>query len=113
MNKIKTVKIKEEDGSISEKSYTIAADAINIDMSNGENLQDTVGNINIDEDGNIAKQLNNIHNNLSSLNDFYKNSSIGKIIFGKNFDNHTKSGDFCFIKTPSKIAMIDTERSAN
>lgn len=60
MNKIKAVKIKEEDGSLSEESYTIAADAINIDMNNGENLQDTIGNIDIDQDGNIADQLKNL-----------------------------------------------------
>lgn len=59
MNKIKTVKIKNEDGSISEESYTIAADAVNIDMNNGKNLQETVGNIDVDTDGNIASQLNN------------------------------------------------------
>ena len=59
MNKIKTIKIKEEDGSISEESYTIAADAINIDMKNGKDLQETVGNIDIDIDGNIATQLKN------------------------------------------------------
>lgn len=57
MNKIKTVKIRNEDGSISEESYTIAADAINIDMNNNKNVQETIGNINVDRDGNISEQL--------------------------------------------------------
>ena len=63
MNKIKTIKIKNEDGTVSEESYSISVDAINVDMSNGKNLQDTIGNINIDTDGNIASQLDNLNNN--------------------------------------------------
>lgn len=58
MNKIKTIKIKNEDGSISEESYTIAADALNIDMVNGKNVQETIGTIDVDKDGDIATQLN-------------------------------------------------------
>ena len=60
MDKIKTVKIKNEDGTVSEESYSISVDATNVDMSNGRDLQDTVGNIDIDEDGNIANQLKKI-----------------------------------------------------
>ena len=37
----------------------------------------------------------------------------GKIIFGKNSNNYLKSGDFCIIKTPSKVVMIDTDRVGN
>lgn len=87
MNKIKTVKIKEEDGSISEESYTIAADAVNIDMSNGDNLQDTVGNIDIDEDGNIAKQLKIIKNKLNK-EPYYYNS-----VADMKADTKLKAGD--------------------
>ena len=60
MNKIKTIKIRNEDGSISEESYLIAADALNIDMINGKNVQETIGTIDIDIDGNIAEQLKNL-----------------------------------------------------
>jgi len=67
MKKIKTLKIKNEDGSINEESYTISADAINIDMKNGKNLQETIGNIDIDEDGSIAEQLKNIIERLEAL----------------------------------------------
>lgn len=87
MNKIKTVKIKEEDGSISEESYTIAADAINIDMQNGKDLQETVGNIDVDNDGDIAIQLKNkINKNdiIDNLNSTDSNKVLsanqGKII---------------------------------
>lgn len=73
MNKIKAVKIKEEDGSLSEESYIIAADAVNIDMDNGENLQDTVGNINIDEDGNIAEQLKSLLRRIEALEEIIIN----------------------------------------
>jgi ribonuclease BN (tRNA processing enzyme) len=57
MDKIKTVKIKNPDGSVSEESYTISVDARNVDMDNGKDLQDTIGTIDIDTDGNIAEQL--------------------------------------------------------
>lgn len=58
MNKVKTIKVKNEDGSISEESYAIAADALNIDMANGKNVQETIGTIDVDKDGDIAAQLN-------------------------------------------------------
>ena len=58
MNKIKTIKVKNEDGSISEESYSIAADAVNVDMVNGKNVQETIGTIDVDKDGDIATQLN-------------------------------------------------------
>lgn len=57
MDKIKTVKIKEEDGSVSQESYYISADARCVDMANGYNLQETIGTIDIENDGNIAEQL--------------------------------------------------------
>ena len=63
MDKIKTVKIKNPDGSISEETYTISVDAKNVDMKNGKDLQNTIGDINIDTDGNIAEQLDNLKNN--------------------------------------------------
>ena len=34
MDKIKTVKIKNPDGSVSEETYTISVDAKNVDMEN-------------------------------------------------------------------------------
>ena len=57
MDKIKTVKIKNEDGTVSQESYYISADARNIDMANGKNVQETIGTIDVDNDGSIAEQL--------------------------------------------------------
>lgn len=67
MDKIKTVKIKNEDGSISEESYNISVDAKNVDMDNNKDLQETIGNIDIDNDGNIAEQLKDLDNNINVL----------------------------------------------
>ena len=71
MNKIKTVKIKNEDGSISEESYTLSIDAKNVDMNNKKSVEETIGNIDVDKDGNIAEQLKHKLNNdyvIDSLN---------------------------------------------
>ena len=67
MNKVKTIKVKNEDGSISEESYAIATDALNIDMANGKNVQETIGTIDVDKDGDIATQLKNIIERLKTL----------------------------------------------
>lgn len=67
MDKIKTVKIKNPDGSVSEETYTISVDAKDVDMKNGKDLQDTIGNINVDRDGSIAEQLKNIIERLEAL----------------------------------------------
>lgn len=68
MDKIKTVKIKNPDGSISEESYTISVDAKDVDMKNGKDLQDTIGTINVDTNGNISEQLDNLNENVNNLN---------------------------------------------
>ena len=63
MDKIKTVKIKNSDGSVSEETYTISVDARNVDMDNGKELQETIGTIDIDNDGDISNQLKDLKNN--------------------------------------------------
>lgn len=67
MDKIKTVKIKNPNGSVSEETYIISVDAKDVDMKNGKDLQDTIGDINIDRDGSIAEQLKNIIEKLEAL----------------------------------------------
>lgn len=67
MDKIKTVKIKNPDGSVSEETYTISVDAKDVDMKNSKDLQDTIGDINVDRDGSIAEQLKNIIERLEVL----------------------------------------------
>ena len=65
-NVIKKVKIKKEDDTYTDY-IPIGADARNISMSNGYNVQDTIGNINVDEDGNIAEQLAHLKQILQEL----------------------------------------------
>ena len=67
MDKIKTVKIKNPNGSVSEETYIISVDAKDVDMKNGKDLHDTIGDINVDRDGSIAEQLKNIIERLEAL----------------------------------------------
>ena len=69
MDKIKTIKVKNEDGSLSEETYDICADAINIDMANNKNLQETIGTIDIDLNGDIATQLNILNIEVGAIGD--------------------------------------------
>ena len=73
MDKIKTVKIKNEDGTVSQESYYISADARNIDMTNGKNVQETIGTIDVDNNGSIAEQLNDIKQDTIGVNDIINN----------------------------------------
>lgn len=82
MNKVKTIKIKNEDGSISEESYSIAADAVNVDMVNGKNVQETIGTIDVDKDGDIAAQLNKKINK-SDIIDNLNSSDNNKVLSAK------------------------------
>lgn len=82
MNKVKTIKVKNEDGSISEESYAIAADALNIDMVNGKNVQETIGTIDVDKDGDIATQLNKKINK-SDIIDNLDSTDANKVLSAK------------------------------
>ena len=82
MDKIKTVKIKEQDGSISEESYFISVDAKNVDMDNKKQLQETIGNIDIDNDGDIATQLKNKINKVDIIDNLDSDSS-NKVLSAK------------------------------
>lgn len=94
MDKIKTVKIKNEDGSISEETYTISVDAKNVDMDNGKDLQDTVGTINVDIDGNIGEQLDSLNENMNNLNiDIEKKSYYFNTVADMKVAD-LKNGDF-------------------
>lgn len=55
MNKIKTVKIKNPDSSVSEETYTILVDTKDVYIKDGKDLQETIGIINIDKDSSIAE----------------------------------------------------------
>ena len=94
MDKIKTVKIKNSDGSISEESYTISVDARNVDMNNGKELQETIGTIDIDTDGNIAEQLENLNNNVDNLNNDIKKKAYFFDTVADMKTANLKAGDY-------------------
>lgn len=103
MDKIKTVKIKNPDGSISEETYTISVDAKDVDMQNGKDLQDTIGNINIDTDGNITEQLTilnqnkeNVNNNLIELNNNIKKKIYYFDTVANMQNANLKNGDYVY-----------------
>ena len=57
---IKKIKIKKQDGTYTDY-IPIGAEAKNVDMKNGCSVQANIGDIDIDSNGNIAEQLNKIH----------------------------------------------------
>lgn len=101
MNKIKTVKIKNLDGSVSEESYTIAVDAKNVDMENGKELQETIGTIDIDNDGDVSNQLKDL-----------KINKINKIDIIDNLESNNKdkvlSAKQGKILNEGKVQVFDT-----
>ena len=96
MDKIKTVKIKNSDGSISEESYTISVDAKDVDMANGKELQETIGTIDIDIDGNIAEQLKNLNDNVDDLNIDIKKKAYFFDTIADMKNANLKAGDYVY-----------------
>ena len=70
---IKKVKVMQNNGTFTDY-IPLGADAANIKTENGYNLQEIIGNVDVNTDGNIAKQLNNT-SILASLN-FRKDNSL-------------------------------------
>lgn len=79
MNKIKTVKIKNPNSSVSEETYTISVDAKDVDMDNSKELQETIGTIDIDNDENISEQLNNLNEDIDIKKKAYSFNATAKI----------------------------------
>lgn len=67
MDKIKTIKIKNIDGTLEPGVVYIATDANLVDMTNGKNVQAVIGNINPDTDGSIEQQLKELKQRLATL----------------------------------------------
>ena len=67
MDKIKTIKIKNIDGTLEPGIVYIATDATLVDMSNGFNVQDVIGNINPTTDGSIQQQLEALKSRINTL----------------------------------------------
>lgn len=76
MDKLKYVKLENEDGSYSD-SIPLSVDSDYVDVG-GNTLEEILGNINILVYGNLAAQLEDIRNRLDALesNDAEENNSI-------------------------------------
>ena len=110
MDKIKTVKIKNLDGSISQETYAIAVDAKNVDMDNGKDVQDTIGNIDIDNDGNIGQQLKEKINQKNIIDNLETNDS-NKVLSAKQgmLLNNKKFSYFSNIDSIKKAKLKNGE----
>ena len=62
MDKLKYIKIKQEDGSYSEE-IPVGVDASNVDMSDGRTLPETLGLIDVDANGTVKQQLDELNKN--------------------------------------------------
>lgn len=100
-DRIKKLKIKKQDGTFSDY-IPIGADAENIDMPNGYDLDSVIGNINVDNDGSIGFQLEKINDNIG----------YGKVIFmpvALGLGASDAAGDCTLIQTKQGVnILIDT-----
>ena len=77
MDKLKYIRVQNSDGSYT-SNIPIAADAKNVSMNNGSDIQTVIGTINVTSDGNIAENLRNIKTQIRNLSDTKANlSDIG------------------------------------
>lgn len=74
MEEVRYIKLENPDGSYSEP-IAIGAESTQIHMDNNKTLQETIGTIDVDTDGNINTQLGNIKEDISGIN----NDLDGKI----------------------------------
>ena len=77
-NLIKKVKVKKQDGTFTDY-IPIGAEAKNVKMNNDYSVQENIGNIDIENDGNINEQL---ENNALLINNI--NNNKGKVISGSS-----------------------------
>lgn len=80
---IKKIKIKKQDGTYT-NYIPIGADAVNINMFNGKDLQNTIGDIDIDTEGSISNQLKNLN--------VYNTSIKSKILCHRGY---TENNPYC------------------
>lgn len=82
MSKIKTIAIKKEDETFTDQ-IPIGADASNIDMLNGINLQNAMGNIDINV-GSVEKQLKDLGEKIVEIQLVDNSLIINTSELGKN-----------------------------
>lgn len=75
---VKKIKIKQQDNTYSDY-IPLGTDAKNVSTNNGKDLQVTLGDMNIDNDGSIAERLNNLENILEKMTTFATLESINEI----------------------------------
>lgn len=96
---VKKIKIKKQDGTFTDY-IPIGAEALNINMNNNRSVQENIGDIDINNQGNVAQQLSKIN----------KRNKEAEFIFPKSFEN-SYSGDCSIIRYDNKVIMIDTYSS--
>ena len=69
MDKLKYIKIKQEDGTYSEE-VPVGVDASNVDMSDGRTLPETLGLIDVDANGTVKQQLDELNKNKVDKNSY-------------------------------------------
>ena len=69
MDKLKYIKIKQEDGTYSEE-VPVGVDASNVDMSDGRTLPETLGLIDVDANGTVKQQLDELNKNKVDNNSY-------------------------------------------
>ena len=69
MDKLKYIKIKQEDGIYSEE-VPVGVDASNVDMSDGRTLPETLGLIDVDANGTVKQQLDELNKNKVDKNNY-------------------------------------------
>ncbi len=89
MQKIETIKVKNEDGTLSNEGYYFSVNANNVDMFNGESVQSNIGNIDLNHEKNIAEQLKNIKTKITNL-EVGLNNSLNKVDIVNNLNSTSK-----------------------
>lgn len=77
---IKKIKIKKQDGTFTDY-IPIGADAVNVSMNNGKNVQSIIGNIDVDRDGSIAEQLDKHKDYDSGIKTLKADRTVGYVYF--------------------------------
>lgn len=113
MDKVKTIRIKESDGTLTQEIVNIAVDSVNVEMADGENLEkkmsskvnnfDIINNLASDDSNKplSAKQGKVLKNEIDKINEEVS------FIFPKFMPNQY-SGDCNIIRYKNKIIMIDS-----
>ena len=101
MDKLKYIKIKQEDGTYSEE-VPVGVDASNVDMSDGRTLPETLGLIDVDANGTVKQQLDELNKNKVDKNDF--NNTISEL--NNNINQKVNHSDYII-----KVSELENENN--